>query len=74
MSKLFLILLHKLHVVKLVWLEDFEGVSYLSIKRKHPFGGNWCYVYPIYKIGHVNLLDNGVTTGQSNDITKWKDY
>jgi hypothetical protein len=61
-------------IIDLVWLEDHEGEVYLTIKRKSPFVGYWCRVYPISCVGHVILNDNGTCKGDSSYIKRWKNY
>jgi len=67
-------ILHKLGLVKGIWLEDDFGEVYMTIKHKNPFGKNWAHVYWFTKIGHVWLMDDGTCTGRSGYIKRWKDF
>jgi hypothetical protein len=71
---MYLKLLRILGLVELVWLKDWNGVIYLSEKKKDPFGGYWCHVYPVYKVGHVKLNDDGTCGGESSYIEQWVNY
>lgn len=62
-------------IIDLVWIESSaDHECYLTIKRKSPFGFYWCYVYPIFGIGHVILHDDGTCGGQSDYIKRWRNY
>jgi hypothetical protein len=67
-------ILHKLGLVKGIWLEDCEGEIYTTIKHKNPFGKKWAYVYPFTKIGCVKLNEDGTCTGKSSYIKRWIDF
>ena len=58
---------------KIVWLEDFQGGIHRTIEAKgNPFNNRWCYVYPLTRVGHVVLNDDGTTSGKSSYIERWK--
>ena len=67
-------LLAMLRLIELVWLEDHQKNIYLTIKKRHPFGGYWCHVYPWSKIGSVQLKDDGTCYGESYYIKRWTPY
>lgn len=54
-----------------------SGVSskiYFSIERIDPFGQKYCHVYWFNQIGHVILLPDGKTAGESSYIKQWTYY
>lgn len=69
---LFKILLAKLGLLELVWLQDSDGDLTLSIKRKHPFGGTMAYRFWVISKA-VRLKEDGTCSGQSY-VRHWKPY
>ena len=66
-------LLAKLRLIKLVWLNDFQGTKYLTVKRKSGLC-DWCYVYPYTFVGHVILNGDGSCSGKSIYIETWESW
>ena len=67
-------LLHRIGLIKAVWLQDHQGEVYLSRQRIDGFGNYWCYVYNFTHVGHVILNKVGSCGGSASDIEKWKYY
>ena len=63
----------KLFGSQIVALKDMHGKIRFSIKKKDPFGVYWAYVYPMTKVGHVILNEDGTCSGESSYIKKWID-
>ncbi len=67
-------LLHKLKLIKLIWLIDHEQEVYLTwVDRDTPFG-LVCNIYPFTRTGKVLLNPDGTTSGPSSYIKYWKPY
>ena len=65
-------LLAKLGILKLIWLEDHDGHLTLSIKRKHPLGGDMAYrMWEINRM--VKLNADGSCHGVSY-VKRWVEY
>lgn len=58
---------------ELVVLVDFEGQEYVVFRRKSHIPGkpDWAYVYDYVCVGHVTLLQDGTTGGNSSYIHTW---
>ena len=54
-----------------IWLIDHQGEVYASRYRVDKNGVAWAYVYPISRTGHVVLLGDGSTSGESFYIDRW---
>ena len=72
-------ILHKLKIVKLVWLQDFDGQLYLTwITKTNPFDDQpACHVHPFFSVGYVVLKPDGTCSGLNETIhyiEKWKWY
>ena len=57
----------------MIALRDQWGEIYFTVKKKDPFGGCWAWIYPITKVGHVILNEDGSCSGKSSYIKKWVD-
>jgi hypothetical protein len=64
-------LLHKLGILRGVWLLDFQGDTYRTYMRETPFG-RYAYVYPWTRVGNVALKEDGTTGGPSCYVHFWK--
>lgn len=64
-------LLHYLGIVEGVYLIDSFGEVYLTCKRKNPFN-TFANVYPVFRVGHVVLHEDGTCSGTSCYIKEWK--
>lgn len=65
-------LLHKLGIITLIVLIDFNGETYITIKRKNRDGKKWAHVYPYVQVEHVYLNDDG--TVSKSYVHEWKPY
>ena len=66
-------LLSMLRLIELVWLEDFTGERYLTVKRKSGTS-EWCYIYPYTFVGHVILNGDGSCSGEYSYIKTWESW
>ncbi len=59
---------------KVVWLQDHQLKPYLTIALPDPFGGWYCHVYCLTRVGHCKLLPDGGIDPQSESfyIKRWK--
>ena len=68
-------ILHRLGIVRGVWLQDRWGKLYITIKRHDPFGDHWVHVYPFLRIGRVVLNADGTCSSESSTyIERWVDF
>lgn len=65
-------LLAKLGLIKLVWLEDWDGELTLAIKRKHPLGGD--AAYRMWSVNRIVRLNSDGTCSGPIYVKKWVDY
>lgn len=58
-----------------VVLEDHQGRAYNTVAYRNAFGTLWCYVYPISRVGHVTLDEDGTASPNSfsSYIHRWKE-
>lgn len=66
--------LHRLGIIKAVWLIDFDREPTLSRKVKYPLGGFFAHRFPVFGPSRICiLLDNGQVQ-QPNYVKEWKPY
>ena len=71
--KIIIRILHKLGVVKGIFLQDHTLEIYTTIKKQNEFNDIYAHVYPFLKVGYVILNKDGTCSGPSIYIKKWLD-
>lgn len=67
------LVLDRLGIVDGIILRDRWGKTYLTWAHKSKWDGSRrAYVYPLVRVGHVILNQDGTTGGYSSHIKEWK--